>query len=76
MHTATQPLDGTPPGPLAPSEGKVHLHLRIDLYRLSVQQVRLVLPLLHRFNRGWSQHRMTADQLQVLDVAFLADLGL
>ena len=68
--------NGTTPGSLAPSEGEVHLHLRVDLDRLSVQQVWLVLPLLHGFDRGRSQHRVPADQLQVLDVAFLADLRL
>src|SRR2546423_11909797 len=66
----------TTPGNLAPGEGKVNLHLRIDFDRLSVQQVGLVLPLLHGLDRGRCQHRMPADQLQVLNGAILADLRL
>jgi hypothetical protein len=61
---------------LAASEGEVYLNLRIDFDRLSVQQVRLVLPLLHGFDRCRSQHRVPADQLQVFDVTCLADLRL
>ena len=63
-------------GSLAPGESEVHLYLRIDFDRLSVQQIRLVLPLLHGFDRGRGQHWVSADQLQVLDVAVLADLRL
>ena len=48
-------------GILAPSEREVYLHLRVDLDRFSVEQVRLVLPLLHGFDRGRRQHRVPAD---------------
>src|ERR1035438_9875653 len=50
-------------GSLTPGEGEVHLHLGLDLDRFSVQQVRLILPLLHGFDRGGSQHGVPADQL-------------
>src|SRR4051812_25684248 len=61
---------------LAAGKREVHLYGRFDLDRLAVQQVWLVLPLLYSFDRCWSQHRVTADQLQILNVAVLADLRL
>src|SRR5579863_1475048 len=61
---------------LASSEREVHLHLRLNFHRLSVKQVGLVLPLLHGLDRSRSQHRVPADQLQVDDIAVLADLSL
>src|SRR6266576_996647 len=76
-HTSTSKSPNAPaPAILAAGQREVHLHLRINFDRFAVQQVRLVLPLLHRLDRGRSQHRVTADQLQVLDVASLADLRL
>src|SRR5580700_6259177 len=63
-------------GSLAPGEGEVHLYLGLNLDRFTVQQVGLILPLFHGLDRGRSQHRVSADQLQVFDVAFLADLSL
>ena len=77
MHTEPENFELTlHPRSLAPGEREVHLHLRLNLDRLSVQQIRLVLPLLHGFDRGRRQHRMPADQLKVFDRAFFADLSL
>src|SRR4029077_2920139 len=76
-HTSTRKFSKpTAQASLAASQREGHLHLRVHFDRFSVQQVRLVLPLLHRLDRGRSQHRVTANQLQVLDVARLADLRL
>src|SRR5258708_27293986 len=58
------------PRSLAPGEGEVYLYLRVDFNRLSVQEIRPVLPLLHGFDCRRSQHRMPAYQLQILDGAF------
>src|SRR5215467_3690521 len=63
-------------GVLTSSQREVHLHLRLNFDRLAVQQIRFVFPLLHSFDRGRSQHRVPADQLQVFDVPCLADLRL
>jgi hypothetical protein len=42
------------PRSLTSREREVHLYLRFNLDRLSVEQVGLVLPLLHSFDRGRS----------------------
>src|SRR4051812_38008920 len=76
MHTSKPYIRTTCPESLASCEREVHLYLSLNLDRLSVEQVGLVFPLLHSFDRGGSQHRVPADQLQVLDSAFLADRGL
>jgi hypothetical protein len=52
---------------------KDHIHLRFDLDGLTVYKVWLVLPLLHRLERSRSQHRVSANYLQVLDIPLLAD---
>ena len=49
------------PGRLAPGQREVYLYLGLDLDRLSVQQIRLILPLLHGLDRCRGQHRVPAD---------------
>src|SRR5215471_17963795 len=58
---------------LSSGQCEVHHNRCVDLDWLAVEEVRLVLPLFHGFNCRGSQHRMTADQCQVLDGAVLAD---
>ena len=56
-HSPAQPAAAglrMPAGGLASSQREVHLHLRLNLDRLSVEQVRLVLPLLYGFDRRGS----------------------
>ncbi len=45
---------------LALIQREIHLHGRLNFDRLTVQQVGLVLPLFHGFDRGWSQYRVAA----------------
>src|SRR5436309_10247326 len=63
-------------GGLASSQGEVHLHLCLNFDRLSIEEVRFVLPLFHGLNRSRCQHRMPTDQLKVFDTSFLADRSL
>ena len=63
-------------GSLASGECEVHLYRRFHFHRFAVQQVRLVLPLLHSFDGRGRQHGMAADQTEVLNVTRLADLRL
>src|SRR5579864_8594234 len=76
MHTSTINENYANRRRLASSQREVHLHLRLNFDWFAVQQVALVFPLLYSLDRSRSQHRMPADQLQVLDVACLADLRL
>ena len=61
---------------LSARQREVHHDLRVHCHRFAVQHVWLVAPLLYGFNGGRGQHRVTADQLQVLDRTVLADLRL
>src|SRR5262249_48780111 len=54
-----------PTGGLAPGQREIYLHGGFDLNRLAVQQIRLVLPLLHCFNGGRSQHPGSPCQPQI-----------
>src|SRR5579872_6473256 len=61
---------------LAAGQSKVHRNLRLDFDRFAIQNVRLVLPLLYRFDGCRRQHGMATDQTQILDSPIFADLGL
>src|SRR5438876_568883 len=61
---------------LASSQGKVDRNLGLYFDGFAIQDVRFVLPLLHGFDSGRSQHRVAADQAEVLNRSVLADLGL
>jgi hypothetical protein len=61
---------------LTSSEREVHLYLRLNFDRFAIQQIGLVLPLLYGLDRSRGEHRVPADQLQVLDITCLADLRL
>ncbi len=61
---------------LASRQAEVHLYLGLDRHRFAIEQVRLIAPLLHGFDGRWRQHRVPADQLQILNRAILADLRL
>jgi len=52
---------------------EVHQDLGLDLHRIAVQVIRLILPLLDRFLRGASQHRISTHYFQIADVAGLGD---
>ena len=75
MHTFASNHERRRRGGLASGQREVHLHLRFDLDRLSIEQVGLVLPLLDRFDRGWGEHGMSADELQIHDVAGFVELS-
>ena len=51
---------------LAARQGEVNLYSGLHSDWFTVQQVRLVPPLLHRFNGSRRQHRMPTDEPQVL----------
>src|ERR1700721_1565834 len=61
---------------LASGEREVHLNRSFHLDRFAIEQIGLVLPLLHGFDRGRSQHGGTADQVQILNIPGLADFAL
>src|SRR6476646_5382048 len=61
---------------LTAGQGEVDRNLGFHFHWLAVQDVRFVLPLLHCFDGGRSQHRVATDQAQVLDRTILADFGL
>ena len=63
-------------GVLTARQGEVDRNLGFHFHWLAVQDVRFVLPLLHGFDGSRSQHRVAADQAQVLDRTILADFGL
>src|SRR6267154_3186380 len=44
------------PEALASRQGKVNLYFSVHFDRFTVQQIRLVLPLLNSFDRRWSEH--------------------
>ena len=48
-----------------PSARQLELHrdLRLNLNRLTIQQIRFVLPLLHRVNRGVCELRVSIENL-------------
>src|SRR5271157_1871309 len=53
-----------------------HIDRRLHFHRLAIEKVGLVAKLLHSFERGSGQHRVSADHVQVLDGTVLADHGL
>src|SRR5260370_34029901 len=62
-HTFFAAPDSCPlRGSLAAGEREVDLDLRLNLDPLAVQQIGLILPLLHSFDRSGRQHRVSADQ--------------
>jgi len=64
------------PESLTSGQGEVDLNCCFYFDRLAIQQIRLVLPLLHSFDRRRGQHGMSADQMQIFDRAILADFSL
>src|SRR5580704_13011722 len=61
---------------LAAVQAEIDNYLGLNRYRLSIEQVRLVAPLFHGLDCGRGQHGMPADQLQILNRTFFADLRL
>ena len=61
---------------LTASQGEVDRNLGLHLDRFAVQVVGLVTPLLYGIDRRRGQHRVTADQAEVLNRSILADDGL
>ena len=51
----------TLPRGLTSGQGKIHRNLRLHFDWLAIQNVRFVLPLLHRLDGRWRQHGMTTD---------------
>ena len=52
---------------------EIHQDLSFDRHGVAVEVVRLVLPLVHSFNRRSSQHCIATDDLEIFDVTGLAD---
>src|SRR5882762_2579950 len=71
-----QPKSHARPRGLAAGQREIHLNLRFHGHRLAIQHVRPVPPLLHGLDRRGGQHRVSADQPQVLNRAVLADFRL
>jgi len=57
-------------------QGEVHGNLCLYLDWLAVQDVGAVLPLFYCVERGWDQHGMASDQVQILDRSSFVDQGL
>src|SRR5271169_3594741 len=57
-------------------QGEINIDRGVNLYRLAVEVVRLVLPLLYCIQRRTREHGVTADYVQVLNAAIFADQGL
>src|SRR6185312_16810784 len=66
---------GGPHG-ISATEGKDDVHLRFHLHRLTIQQIGLVTPGLHSFHGRLLKHGWSADDLEILNRAFLRDRGL
>src|SRR5450755_3038574 len=58
---------------LASAKVENHGHRRVHFYRLAIENIRMVTPLLHRVHRRRLQQRMSAHYVKVLDASILAN---
>ena len=64
------------PGLTAAVQVEVYRNLRTDLGGLAIKHVGFVLPLLDRIDSSTREHRGTADNTEVFNVARLGDRGI
>ncbi len=58
---------------LAAQQRKIYSHVRLDLDRLSVENVRPIAPLLNGVNGSLNEHGMATQDLQLFNMAIFTD---